>query len=83
MQIKYFASIREKVGRNDETRELPRSITTVADLLDHLSAEDESYAIAFADRETLRAALDQEHVELDAPLGAAREIALFPPMTGG
>lgn len=83
MQIKYFASIRERIGQDEETRDLPATIVTIADLVDLLAGEDETYAIAFADRDTLRAALDQEHVELSTPINGAREIAFFPPMTGG
>ncbi|MFD1696355.1 molybdopterin converting factor subunit 1 [Roseibium aestuarii] len=83
MLIKYFASIRERVGREEERIEIPASVTTIAELLDDLAGRDETYAFAFGDRETLRAALDQMHVELDTPLAGASELALFPPMTGG
>jgi len=62
---------------------LPASVATVSDLIDWLVARDDSYAGAFADRETIRVALDQEHVEHDAPIAGAKEAAFFPPMTGG
>jgi molybdopterin synthase sulfur carrier subunit len=58
-------------------------VATVAELIDWLAARGGGYAEAFADRGRLRAALDQEFVALDAPLGRSRELALFPPVTGG
>ncbi len=83
MKIAYFAWVRERVGRSEEEIVLPPGVTTVADLIDHLSARDEGYAYAFAERDTIRAAIDQELVPHDAPLAGAREVAFFPPMTGG
>ncbi|QGZ34356.1 molybdopterin converting factor subunit 1 [Stappia indica] len=83
MQLRYFAWVRERIGQDAETVDLPGSITTVADLLDWLASRDEGYASAFADREIIRVALDQEHAEHDAPLAGVREAAFFPPMTGG
>lgn len=83
MQIRYFAWVRERIGREAETLEVPATVTTVSGLIDWLSERDESYAGAFAERETIRVALDHEHVEHDALLAGAREAAFFPPMTGG
>ena len=83
MQIRYFAWVRERVGVDAETIDLPDTVTTVAGLIDWLAARDESHAHALEDRDTIRVALDQEHVEHDALLAGAREAALFPPMTGG
>jgi sulfur-carrier protein len=83
MKILYFARIRQIAGRSMEEVEVPASVSTVSDLIDFLSARDEGVAAALADRRTLRAALDQTHVALDAPLGSAREVAFFPPVTGG
>ena len=83
IEILYFAWVREAIGVDGETRTPPPDVTTVADLLDWLAAGDENHARAFADRSRLRAALDQEFVPLDAPLGQAREVAIFPPVTGG
>ncbi len=83
MRILYFAWVRERVGRGEEEIALPEGVTTVAGLIDHLAGRDEGYAYAFAERDTIRAAIDQELVEHDAPLAGAREIAFFPPMTGG
>jgi molybdopterin synthase sulfur carrier subunit len=83
MKVRYFAWVRERVGHAEEEIDLPPGITSVADLIQHLAAKDEGYAAAFAEPTVIRAALDQEHVEHDTALLGAREIAFFPPMTGG
>jgi molybdopterin synthase sulfur carrier subunit len=79
----YFAWVRESVGTGSERVEPPSEVSTVADLIDWLAGRSEGHARAFADRGRLRAAIDQDFVPLDAPLGDAREVALFPPVTGG
>mgnify|MGYP001803531171 CR=1 FL=1 len=79
----YFASLREKIGKDEELMTLPATVKTVADLLDHLSGLDDAYDMAFADRQSLRVAINQDHADFDAKLTGAREIAFFPPMTGG
>ncbi|SDU29026.1 molybdopterin converting factor subunit 1 [Stappia sp. ES.058] len=83
MQLRYFAWVRERVGRDAETIKVPDGVATVGALIDWLSARDESYADAFAERDAIRVALDHEHVDHAAPLNGAREAAFFPPMTGG
>ena len=83
MELLYFAWVREAVGTGRETIEAPDDLGTIADLLDWLAAHDERHAAAFADRERLRAAIDQRLVGLDAAIAGAREIAIFPPVTGG
>jgi molybdopterin synthase sulfur carrier subunit len=83
LDILYFAWVREAIGQGGERVEPPSSVETVGALIDWLAARGGGYAEAFADRKRLRAALDQEFVSLDAPLGQARELALFPPVTGG
>jgi molybdopterin synthase sulfur carrier subunit len=83
MKILYFARIRQIAGKSSEELEVPASVATVADLIEHLSARDEAVAAALAERRTLRAAVDQNHVALDAPVKGAREVAFFPPVTGG
>jgi sulfur-carrier protein len=83
MKVRYFAWVRERVGQAEETIELPPEVTNVAELMDWLSARDEGYAAAFAEPAVIRAAIDQDHVPHDAPLAGAREVAFFPPMTGG
>lgn len=83
MKIVYFAWIRERVGLAEEEVALPAGIVTVSDLLLWLKGRGENYAAALQAPETVRVALDQEHTEHSEPLGNAREIAVFPPMTGG
>lgn len=83
MKILYFARIRQIAGKSSEEVDVPASVATVSDLIEHLSARDEAVAAALAERRTLRAAVDQNHVALDAPVAGAREVAFFPPVTGG
>lgn len=83
LTLLYFAWVRERIGTGEERIELPTPGTSIADLLDTLSAKSEGHAAAFSDRKRLRAALDQTFVPLDTPVGEAKELALFPPVTGG
>ena len=83
MKAVYFAWVRERIGKAEEEIEPPPEVATVADLIGWLSARDEGYAHAFENPRTIRAALDRAHVKPDAKLSGAREIAFFPPMTGG
>ena len=81
IDILYFAWVRERIGLPRETVET--AAETVADLIAELSAREERYALAFSDLASLRVALDQELSDFDAPLKGVREVAFFPPMTGG
>lgn len=83
VKVRYFAWVRERVGHAEEDIDLPDGVASVADLIDWLSKRDEGYAAAFAEPSVIRAALDREHVEHDTTLSGAREVAFFPPMTGG
>lgn len=83
MKIVYFAWMRERVGRPDEEIDLPAGIATVADLVGWLRGRGEGYERAFENAGVIRAAIDHVHVKPDAALAGAREIAFFPPMTGG
>ncbi|MCC6946755.1 MAG: molybdopterin converting factor subunit 1 [Bradyrhizobiaceae bacterium] len=83
MKILYFAWIRERVGKTEEELDLPASVRTVGDLVEWLKGRGEEYAYAFENQKVVRAALDRVHVRPEAQLAGAREIALFPPMTGG
>jgi molybdopterin synthase sulfur carrier subunit len=83
MKAVYFAWVRERIGVAEEEIAPPASVQTVGQLVDWLAARGEGYAAAFANRKSVRAALDKEHVTAQAPIAAAREIAFFPPMTGG
>ncbi len=81
IDVLYFAWLRERIGVNRERVET--AALSVRDLIAELSARDESHALAFADLTSLRVALDQELSGFDAPLAGVREVAFFPPMTGG
>jgi molybdopterin synthase sulfur carrier subunit len=81
--LRYFAWLRERVGRSEERLELPPSIATVADLIHWLKDRGPEYAHAFERAEVIRAAIDQMHVRQEAPISGAREIGFFPPVTGG
>ena len=83
MKLRYFAWVRERIGKPEEEIELPAGITTVADLVAWLSQRGEEYAHAFENPKVIRAAIDRAHVRADAALLGAHEIAFFPPMTGG
>lgn len=79
----YFAWVRERIGKTDEMLDLPADITNVSALIAYLSAQDETYAYAFENPAIIRVAINQNHVSHDTALTGAREIAFFPPMTGG
>lgn len=81
MQVLYFAWVRERIGVPRE--EVETSAATVADLVTELRGREERYDLAFSDMNAIRVALDQELSDLSAPLAGVREIAFFPPMTGG
>ena len=83
MKVKYFAWVRERVGKAEETVEPPPNVRTVGELVAWLAGRDESYAHAFETPKVIRAAIDHTHVKPDAMIAGAREIAFFPPMTGG
>jgi sulfur-carrier protein len=81
IDVLYFAWLRERIGLSRERIET--DATTVAALVAELSAREERYLVAFSDLTSLRVALDQELSGFDAPLEGVREVAFFPPMTGG
>ena len=83
VKIRYFAWVREKTGKAEEVLDLPPDIETVADLMTWLKALGPEYAEAFARSDVVRAAVDQAHVKPTASVAGAREIAFFPPVTGG
>ena len=83
MKVKYFAWVRERVGKSEETLEPPENVRTIEDLMAWLGRRDETYAHAFETPKVIRAAIDHAHVRPDAAIAGAREIAFFPPMTGG
>jgi sulfur-carrier protein len=81
IDVLYFAWVRERIGVPRERVET--GAATVTDLIEELKAREDRYAAAFADLRALRVALDQELADFSSPLAGAREIAFFPPMTGG
>ena len=81
IDVLYFAWVRERIGLPRERVET--SAATVADLVSELKAREDRYAAAFADVTALRVALDQELASFSVPLQGVREVAFFPPMTGG
>ena len=83
MKVRYFAWVRERIGKGEEIVEPPAAVATVADLIVWLSGRGEEYAYAFEQSKSIRAAIDRTHVKPDAAIAGAREIAFFPPMTGG
>ncbi len=81
MDVLYFAWVRERIGLPSE--KVDTGASTVAELVEELRAREDRYAVAFSDLAALRVAVDQELTDFDAPLDGAREVAFFPPMTGG
>ena len=81
--LMYFAWIKERIGKGEEDVSLPDDVITVDDLITWLVARGNNYAHAFEDREVVRAAIDQEFADPGDPIAGAREIAFFPPVTGG
>ncbi len=83
LKLVYFSWVRERVGRAEEEITLPSTVTTVEQLMRWLAGRGEEYAYAFDNSKVIRAAIDKRHVRADAAIAGAREIAFFPPMTGG
>lgn len=83
LEIAFFAWVRERMGVADETVDLPENVTHVGGLVAWLAARDARGQVAFAEPQRIRVAIDGVMMGLDAPLAGAREVALFPPVTGG
>ena len=83
MKLIYFAWVRERVGKGEEELDPPPEVATVADLIAWLTTRGEEYGHAFEKPAAVRAALDKAHVRHGAAIAGAREVAFFPPMTGG
>jgi molybdopterin synthase sulfur carrier subunit len=83
MKVMYFAWVRERIGKAEETLDPPPAVRTVSDLIAWLTERGEEYAHAFEKPKVIRAAIDHAHARPDAAIAGAREIAFFPPMTGG
>jgi molybdopterin synthase sulfur carrier subunit len=83
VKLLYFAWVRERIGKPEEEIDLPVGVATVGDLMNWLARRGEEYAHAFENPKVIRAAIDRAHVKADTAVAGAREIAFFPPMTGG
>lgn len=83
MKILYFAWIRSKIGLSEETVDLPEDVSTVGDLLEWLRHRGPEHSEALKDDSVVRVAVNEEYANLDAPVSAGDEVALFPPVTGG
>jgi molybdopterin synthase sulfur carrier subunit len=83
LDLVYFAWVREKIGKSGETIDVPSTVTSVGELLNHLKGLGEEYQEALQHDRVIRVAIDQEHAEHDEKIAGAREIGIFPPMTGG
>lgn len=83
MKLLYFAWLRERIGVGSEDVTPPEGTATVAALVEWLKSRDPRYEAAFAQTDSIRVAVDQEQTDFDASIVGAREVALFPPVTGG
>ena len=83
MILVYFAWVRERIGKAEEEIAPPASVATVTELVGWLARRGEEYAHAFENPKVIRAAIDKRHVQPNAAIKGAREVAFFPPMTGG
>ena len=83
LKLCYFAWVRERIGKAEEEIAPPGTVTTVGELIGWLASRGDEYAYAFENPKVIRAAIDRSHVKPDTSIKGAREIAFFPPMTGG
>jgi sulfur-carrier protein len=81
--VKYFAWVRERIGKAEEQVQFPESVKTAGDAMRWLKGRGEGYASAFEREEIIRAAIDQTHASHESLVQGAHEIAFFPPVTGG
>ncbi len=83
MQVRYFAWVRQRIGKSSEDVTPPETVKTIADMIAWLKSRGPEFEAAFENESIIRAAIDQSHAAHDAPISGAREIAFFPPVTGG
>ncbi|WP_421362547.1 molybdopterin converting factor subunit 1 [Agrobacterium rosae] len=83
VHIVYFAWVRERIGKSEEDIDLPADVTTARELISYLTTLGEEYEAAFEFPDVIRVAVNQEHIDHDESIVGAREIGIFPPMTGG
>tara|TARA_X000001036_G_scaffold414402_1_gene429569 strand:+ start:195 stop:446 length:252 start_codon:yes stop_codon:yes gene_type:complete len=83
MRVLYFAKVREIIGLTEENIDLPSSVQTVEDFLDYLISKENKYGLALSNKEAIHIACDEDHVDKSFVLNNTKEIAIFPPVTGG
>jgi len=83
VKVLYFAWVRERIGKTEEEVEPPPEVATVGELMGWLASRGDEYADAFVNPKVIRAAINRTHVKPETTIAGAREIAFFPPMTGG
>jgi molybdopterin synthase sulfur carrier subunit len=83
VKLLYFAWVRERIGKGEEIIDPPVGVATVADLMAWLASRGDEYALAFESSKFIRVAIDRTHVRATATIAGAKEVAFFPPMTGG
>ena len=83
MRVLYFAKVREIIGLTEENINLPANVQTVEDFLDYLISKENKYDLALSNKEGIHIACDEDHVDKDFVLKNTKEIAIFPPVTGG
>ncbi|WP_320199429.1 molybdopterin converting factor subunit 1 [Agrobacterium sp. rho-13.3] len=83
VHLVYFAWVRERIGKSEEDIDLPADVTTARQLIHHLTTLGEDYKAAFQFPDVIRVAVNQEHIDHHESIIGAREIGIFPPMTGG
>jgi sulfur-carrier protein len=83
VKLLYFAWVRERIGKGEEIVDPPAGVATVADLMTWLASRGDEYALAFERPKFIRVAIDRTHVGATTTIAGAKEVAFFPPMTGG
>lgn len=83
VKLRYFAWVRERIGRAQDIVDPPANVTTIAELVAWLKTQGAEYEAAFAEADTVRAAINMSHVDASSVIGPGAEVAFFPPVTGG
>ncbi len=83
MKVLYFAKVREAIGLSEENIDLPPDVKTVDDFLNYMISKDKKYDFALNNKDAIHIACDEEHVNKDFIINNTKEIAIFPPVTGG
>ena len=83
VKVVYFAWVRERIGKGEEELEIPAEVKTAGELVTWLATLGEGYEEALRSPKAIRVAVNQEHIEHNESIAGAREVGIFPPMTGG